>query len=255
MPVNSLDDKDELIRYIDFSKFMYLIRQKKLYFPRADCFEDKFEGYYTKIIYEIGKEIVIEADDKPPNKGLYKNTIMIKESSYVSCWTKCQYESMAHWDIYGGENSVAIITLVGELKKQLKKAEAKGFLTFMEREIEEVEYIDHHSIDEQLVKELLKNKTNPLKMKNIAFEYEKEVRVIYNHMNHLAKNNFNEKLGKGFYIDIDPSKLISRIVVSPKADNWFYALVKKLMSDYLLPEIVERSKLHITPFEEAFRDK
>jgi len=254
MPINTLNDNDELLRYMDFPKFMYLIHQDKLYFPRADCFDDKFEGYYTKKLYDINREI--EAVDDPNNKGLYQNTTIIRESAYVSCWTKCQYESMAHWDIYGGKNSVAIIILVKELERQLDKAKHSNILSFMEREIEAVEYIDHHSIDEKLAKELLKSRTAPLKKKNIAFEYEKEVRVIYNHMNQcFAKNGFNEKLGKGFNIDIESSKLISRIIVSPKADNWFYTLVEKLISDYELPAIVERSKLHITPFEEASENK
>lgn len=50
--VNSLAGDDELLRYMGFEKFLYLVHNRKLYFSRADCFDDKFEGYYTKRVYE-----------------------------------------------------------------------------------------------------------------------------------------------------------------------------------------------------------
>ena len=255
--VNELDDEDELLRYMDFAKFIRLIHNKKLHFPRADCFDDKYEGYYTKQLYEMSKNSTIEANGKSSSKGLYELTEIIRKSSYVSCWMKSQHESMAHWDIYGEKNSVAIKTSVGELKKQLNKPSANiGIYTLMNKEIVSVKYIDHHAIDNKLAKELLTNLISPLKHKNLAFKYEEEVRAIYSHLHQpLAWNEFNSRLGKGFDINIQPNELISRIIVSPKADRWFHTLVTDLMVGYGLSGQVERSKLHITPFEEVFSEK
>ena len=252
--VNGLDDGDELLRYMNFAKFIYLIHNKKLYFPRADCLDDKYEGSYSKQLYEISRGILIESAGKTSNEGLHETTKTIRESAYVSCWTKSKYESMAHWDIYGEKYSVAIETTVGTLKTQLNGERANsGIYCFLEKEIESVEYVDHHSIDTSLARELLKNSKNPLKKKNVAFRYEEEVRVIYSYLHQsLAKKDFDSKLGTGIDVDIEPYILIRRIIVSPRSDNWFYALVVDLMSNYKLSERVEYSKLHVTPYQEVF---
>ncbi len=249
--VTELADDDKLLRYMGFEKFLRLVHNKKLYFPRADCFDDKLEGYYTKQIYEISKAISVGTNGELSNKGLCERTQVIRESAYISCWTKFQHESMAHWEMYGGKNSVAIMTSVGILKNQLK-AEG-GILCILEKEIVAVEYIDHHAIDDNLATELLKNARSPLKKKNVAFRYEEEVRVIYSHHHQPgAKEALDAKLGKGFDIDIEPNKLILKIFVSPKADNWFHTLVVDLMEQYRLSGRVEWSRLHLTPSEEVF---
>ena len=38
----------KLWRYMDFTKFMGMLCSKGLYFCRADCFEDPFEGTFSK---------------------------------------------------------------------------------------------------------------------------------------------------------------------------------------------------------------
>jgi len=249
--MDKLSNEDRLIRYMDCAKLLHLIHNKKLYFPRADCFDDKHEGYYTKQVYDISKSIFVEVDGKSSNEGLLEHTKRIRESAYVSCWMKSQHESMAHWEIYGGKNSVAIVTSVEELRNQINQASAnEGILSLIKREIHEVRYIDHNEIDDELAKELLSDSINPLKMKNIAFKYEDEVRVIFNHLHQpLAKSDFNKKLGKGFDIDIKPKELIKSIIISPKADKWFFSLVHDLMESYKLSDLVKWSKLHLTPFE------
>lgn len=241
---------------MDFSKFLYLINRKELYFSRADCFDDKFEGYYTRLLYEISKGISIEANGESSNKGLYEYTKTIRESAYVSCWMRSQHESMAHWEIYGGKNSVAILTTVGKLKAQLNQGDAKkDIYSLLDKEIDVIEYIDHHSIDNELAKHLLLNPKNPLKKKNMAFKFEEEVRVIYSHLHHpLARNDFTKNLGKGFGIRINPNELIDRIVISPKADDWFFKLVRDLMKDCNGAGLVEWSKLRVTPFSEVFTE-
>jgi hypothetical protein len=257
MATPDLNDTDKLLRYMDFTKFMDLVHNKWLYFPRADSFDDKFEGYYTNQIYEISKKITIESSNgKSSNQGLHEQTILVKESAYVSCWMRSLHESMAHWEIYGGKNSVAILTSVKRLKKQLDNTGntlVKKYLTGPN--FVPVDYIDHHSINDELARDLLDDPLNPLRKKNIAFQYEDEVRVIYSHYHHpLAKNSFNEKLGKGFTVDINCNDLIENIIVSPKADKWFFDLVNELCKkkNYNLTGKVKRSSLYITPFEEVF---
>lgn len=249
--VTKLKDDDVLLRYMCFSKFIDLVHNQHLFFPRADTFNDKHEGYYTKLVYEISKSNTVDVDGKSSNKGLYENTKKIRASAYINCWTISQYESVAHWQIYGGNNSVAIVTTVGELRKQLVTSTTHEIAKFMKRVIEPIEYIDHHSIDQALAKELLNDLLNPLKKKNMAFEHEKEVRMIYHHLQHNS-SDFEQKLGKGFIVGINRNKLINEIIISPKAEDWFFSLVKLLMVNYELSEKVKWSKLRFTPFEEVF---
>ncbi len=254
--MNQLSNNDQLLRYMDIAKLLHLLHNEELYIPRADSFNDndKYEGYYTKQIYDISKGIVIDVDGKSSNKGLYENTQVLRESTYISCWMKSNYESMAHWEIYGGNNSVAIITSVGLLMSQLRKPSANTDIrSLLECTIEPIDYIDHNIIDENLARELLRDSLNPLKKKNIAFKFEEEVRVIFSHMHQpFAKSDFNKKFGKGFGVNVKPEELITGILVSPKADYWFYALVRDLMQEYNLSESVKWSKLHLTPFEESY---
>ena len=76
---------------------------------------------------------------------LCQETKRIRTGAYVNCWTKSNYESMAHWEIYGGNNSVAITTTVGELKKQLiENCTHKIADIFMTRVIEPVFHVGEH---------------------------------------------------------------------------------------------------------------
>lgn len=249
-----LEETDRLLRYMDFVKLMSIINGSSLYFSRADCFNDKYEGCYTELAYEISKSITIGLDGNPSNEGLVEDTKRIKRCAYISCWTKSTHESMAHWDIYGGNNSVAIISSVSQIKKQLiENCDHEIADKFMNRIIEPVVYIDHHSKDENLARELLSDSLTPLKKKNIAFRYEEEVRLIYSHHQHiLAETDFNKKLGKGFKVGINCNNLIDKIVVSPKAAKWFYKQVKRNMVCYELSDKVEWSRLRYSPYEKIF---
>ena len=53
-PENSLT----IWRYIDFTKFMDLLTNSKLYFTRSDNFEDPFEGRLRLKDYEVTKEMI-----------------------------------------------------------------------------------------------------------------------------------------------------------------------------------------------------
>jgi len=192
----------------------------------------------------------IEYDGESSSDGLFENTKRIRESSYISCWTSSNYESMAHWETFGGKNSVAIVSTFGELKKQLVDKELHGAAIYLRKVIVPIEYIDHRSMDRNLAKQLLLCSSKTLKIKNIAFEYEKEVRIIYDHLQHNSQELKN-MLGKGFVVDIARNELINKIIISPKTDDWFYDLIKHLMGTYGLKEKVKWSTLRFNPHEMA----
>ncbi|MEG1313701.1 MAG: hypothetical protein RSD40_05245, partial [Bacilli bacterium] len=52
---HKLDNNTKIWRYMDFTKFLDLIINRKLYFRRIDLFEDPYEGY-IRDEYKAGVE-------------------------------------------------------------------------------------------------------------------------------------------------------------------------------------------------------
>src|SRR4051794_20018314 len=83
-------------RYMGFSKFVSLLDSRKLWFTRADLFDDKFEGTLP---------LKTAADWKYLAEWLFNQ----RERSYVSCWHANDYESAGMWKSYlGGEPGVVV---------------------------------------------------------------------------------------------------------------------------------------------------
>lgn len=138
-------------RYMNWSKFEYLITKQKLYMPNPTKFiQDKKEGYPTKDIEKFIKSTVEDIYYKsllPRYKEITINGIKLSGKPYrdlqplvnmwkkvysyclprfyISCWTERNYESEQMWKSYIEDeelrkSAVAIKTTVGNLKKSLK---------------------------------------------------------------------------------------------------------------------------------------
>jgi hypothetical protein len=102
-------DDTVLWRYSDFAKFMDLLERRKLWFSRADKFEDPLEGTFTDA--EIADFRKVWGD-----KYLQISKTQ-RATTFVNCWREGEFESMAMWDIYGkGSGVVAVKSTVGLLK-------------------------------------------------------------------------------------------------------------------------------------------
>jgi hypothetical protein len=76
------------------------------------------------------------------------------------------------------------------------------------------------------------------------YEYEKEIRaIVWAPDSDIEK----ERGSKGSLLDVDPSKLITRVYLSPKAASWFESLVRSSLELAGLPDVIERSKLDRRP--------
>jgi hypothetical protein len=114
-------DDTVLWRYSDFAKFMDLIERRKLWFSRADKFEDPLEGTFTdgEIIYFRSLQFSGASPELQGwATGYSKIPRTARATTFVNCWREGQSESMAMWDIYGkGSGVVAIKSTVGLLKE------------------------------------------------------------------------------------------------------------------------------------------
>ncbi|MFL9836339.1 DUF2971 domain-containing protein [Flavobacterium sp. ST-75] len=218
----TLPETDTIVwKYLDLSKFLDLLLCKQLFMSRSDKFEDQYEGTFSEPTYEELKKI---SENNPEFMDYYKSH---RKNVVISSWHINEYESYAMWQIFTqNSEGLAIQSTVKRLQEALIH-EGR-----YEQHIGEVKYIDYK-------KEHIPFDNNffPFLFKRKSFQYEKEVRIISN----LAKHNLN--INEGVKISIDINKLIEKIYIHPKSENWYKNLVFQLMEQLGFNFQVEKSDL------------
>ena len=238
----------KLWRYQDFAKFVSLLDSRKLFFTRADSFEDPFEGargfnFQKDAVYKEMKtflSIKVLADfkdrgiDKPTdaefetelNKELktFINKQEEKRKDYfISCWHSNERESEGMWKLYttAMNQGVSIQTTAEKLCCSICHDEF---------EIAEVNYVSFS--------EPLKEEKTPIWYKRDAFAHENEVRVV-------IKNTAHKETG--ILVDVDLDILIENVYVSPTAPAWLASLVSNVLLKYGVNKPVVYSHLNEKP--------
>ncbi|MEE1897150.1 DUF2971 domain-containing protein [Flavobacterium rakeshii] len=218
----TLPETDTIVwKYLDLSKFLDLLLCRQLFMSRSDKFEDQYEGTFSEPTYEELKKI---SENNPEFMDYYKSH---RKNVVISSWHINEYESYAMWQIFTqNSEGLAIQSTVKRLQEALIP-EGR-----YEQHIGEVKYIDYK-------KEHIPFDNNffPFLFKRKSFQYEKEVRIISN----LAKHNLN--INEGVKINIDINKLIEKIYIHPKSENWYKNLVFQLMEQLGFNFQIEKSDL------------
>jgi len=230
-------------RYMDFTKLISLIDSRRLYFTRADKFEDPFEGSWPKInvaarefvsddIAPEGREKFLEA-----MRGMGETNKHWPRYKAINCWHLNEFESAAMWKLYlKSDEGVAIQSTYSKLKKSITDDE-KVFLGKVKYIDYDTEYIDAGNI------------LGPFVHKRKSFEHEREVRgVISKWPTGEGGIDFSqETIGHGLHIKVDIETLIERIYIAPSAPGWFADLVKAAITRYGYDFEVIHSKLNENP--------
>lgn len=210
--INSLIPEGHITiwKYMNFPEFISLLQSKKLYFTRADKFEDKTEGSAPEyFLREINSKY-----KKQYNCDVYK-MLRDKGNVFINCWSEFNKESYAMWQIYSKKYGIAIQTTVEKLTYVLKDSNA-----LMRR----IKYIEYDGIVNENYIDNWKNFNdknliaNFFSFKPECYEYEKEIRAI------IISNEDKAYM----HFDLDIGYLIEAIVVSPFADEWFINLVEEI---------------------------
>ena len=129
------DGNTKIWRYMDFTKFVSLISTNKLIFPRADMFDDPYEGVFPlKTIEAVRVNNSVDIANK-----LIVGTEMFQKSVFVSCWHMSDFESAAMWDLYlSGTEGVAIQTDVDTLRSFFESSE-------LQISTSKIKYLDYDS--------------------------------------------------------------------------------------------------------------
>lgn len=128
---------------MDFTKFVDMLNNSSLFFIRADCFEDIFEGSLTKLSKEKIEETINRirrekiADENFDPDSLRNSVTPAKNQHAINCWHMNDYESAAMWKLYLQSNEgIAIQSTFNKLKDSLSETELYTL-------IGEVKYIDY----------------------------------------------------------------------------------------------------------------
>lgn len=246
-----------LWRYMDFAKFSALLLTKKIFFCRADKFDDPYEvtvPISNKIKAECIKKRYDDFGFNDPVAEINLHQDRLQRSFnkdarrwyYVSCWHANDSESAAMWELYGNlAQGIAMQTDFELINK---------YVNIQDRKIiwGKVKYINFS--DEPIY---ASDGLNLCFYKRRSFAHESEIRgVIFESPPHPSGEGVSEitkHLGldyaaandkSGVYAEIDLSVVVKNIYVSPKSPDWFVEIVKEFSEKMGYKFNIKKSNLY-----------
>ena len=223
-------------RYFDFTKFVSLLESGKLVFPRADKFEDPYEGALS----QAGVRLLRDPETSPrlPPEAvetLVEHSPWMQKAIFMSCWYVGDHESAAMWKLYlQSSEGVAIRTDYNTLAAVLEDAPQNAVISL-------VEYIDYEKIPIPLHNMLYK-----YLHKRLSFSHENELRAIIWSWDHINKSQIPSD-STSVAVPVPLDRLLHAIHVAPTAKPWFGELVEQVTRRYGLNTPVIRSNLYDRP--------
>jgi len=259
---NSTADKDAITRYMRLTTFLMLL-EGRLFVPtlvtlrKGDPLESNipattyfgFETYFDPVLdnatraWLVAKMPKWRQDYVLLNQGSlpdftvkhYLRTWIdeLARRRCIWCWYGSTVESMAQWKIYG-DAGVAVESTPARIREALN-GKIRG-TTPMGRVL--YRRADQPNNDDCLINPPLK--TRPYYVKSMAYEYEHEIRFVAEINPDSCSSN-----GSGGIIieEVDPTKLISRVIISPHIYPSEAAQMKNLFQKQLKGITVEVSEL------------
>jgi len=248
-------EETKIWRYLDISKFIFMLSKKALIFSRADKLDDPFEGSYSKPSIIKMRENCHENLTEEDSKSFFELNKKFKAYTFVNCWHMNEFESAAMWKLYLKSNEgVAIQSTYKNLIKTLDQKRVKVDIA-----VGQVEYIDY---DKDFMID-----GNPLfafYYKRRSFEHEHELRAAFTriptergisiNLAKMRKNYYNVTIDHSInlnntveIIPINLNTLIEKIYVPPTAEDWFKEIIESLLKKFRATVNVERSELENDP--------
>ncbi|WFU77403.1 hypothetical protein QA645_22885 [Bradyrhizobium sp. CIAT3101] len=225
-----------LWRYMSFTKFLWLIQNRKLWFSRADKLNDPWElalaGDQLEhvILRRPIRSLQSDVIEEPILDRARRINKLWRETTYISCWSSSDHESYALWRIFcGSTDGVAICAPSYNLTRAFQ-----GVSWYP------VTY------DAPGTEIRTPSPTGLATRKRLMFQYEREVRAIITDGMIGTPVTWHEF---GCTCDFDPELLISSIAVHPEADSTLMDAVVRVVRDYTpkLSDNVAWSKMREPP--------
>ena len=217
-------------RYMELSRFLWMLRESKLYFSRVAEFKnDPYEG---TIPFVNANQI---------DEMLRAGYGLQSKLAAISCWHMNDVESVAMWKLYvEGPDGVAIQTRIGALKKL---DEGSSFV------IGKVRYMNYETEPQPRFVDSLRSLQPylPIFQKRKSYQHEQEARVVILKPGDIPGERLvplERNAGDtGFGVPVRLSDLIERIVVSPEFPPFGIASLQRDVDAAGLKINVEKSDL------------
>lgn len=219
------DPKARVWRYMDLPKFIWLLKSSRLYMSRLDRLGDPYEGSLTSKTIE-GIDLFLRQRGAKENwSGMSKFYRQNQATTYVSCWHMNEQESEAMWRLYCGDaHGVAIRTTYDHLVGAIE--------TEHEIYVGCVKYIDY---EREWFPDA--NAFHPVMNKRLAFEHEREVRLVTSPSRFRASPP--DPTPEGLFVSWDSDVRVERLFVDPYAPAYFFHAVESVV-DALAPNLKAR---------------
>lgn len=245
-------------RYMDLAKFEALLKNKALFFCRADRFSDPFEGsipqkeakYRIVERKRLSSYYSVEFEERKAKESIgeiSKLHIKLKKQYIVNCWHINNVENDSMWQLYLKSNDgVAIKSTVKSLLRSFENTKEIIYCS-------KVRYLDYekdiwyHKTD---YPNMAYNLFTPIVHKRIEFQQEQELRLIHELDNSNDPDEYwkNQQFKNGKNILIDPNILIHQVYCAPTSDEEQKKRILELIVKYGLSFEVERSRLSDEPY-------
>lgn len=208
-----------LWKYYSLEHFLWLIRNKALYFGRADGYEDKREILTTDLHAKLFYYNNIEA--------LQRDVERDKPHTFLNCWTMSEHESYLMWKAYSNINNGVVIKT--NANRLMASYSGDASIT-----IGKVEYIDEHTQSAQPFGQEL-NWLYLVFSKLWFYSDEKELRLYFDDRVQQLQHT----------IPVDLNILIDEIRLSPKVDSDSRQIIYDTLSSEGLDLMVRQSDIEI----------
>jgi hypothetical protein len=226
-----LNRETKVWRYLSLSKFLDFFLSDSLYFSRIDLLEDKHEGTYTKTTTGLNFDKVAIPSGQSLTREEYSKRL--RQSMHVNCWRLDNSESEAMWKIYCQNNAgLAIQTTYEKLAESLPEGNKLhiGLITYLDYEADSFNR---------------GNNLSPAMHKRLAFQHEKEIRIVSPTLNYM--NDHNMPLPEpGIKVQTSLLEKIENIYVNPYADEWYFQTIKKLFDKLTISTSLKWSEIKST---------
>jgi hypothetical protein len=228
----------KLWRYMDFTKFVAILENKGIFFPRADNLGDPFEGSVSLANQKFRPFLYKHTELFPDDMRTGELIKQLREWVVISCWHISNYESAGMWNLYAkSEEAICIQSTYKRLRSCLPVTSKIGL----------VRYVDYSS---EWIPE--SNLLAPFMYKRKSFEHEKELRAVIN-LKETEEDGMRLSAAEedpptgGIWVPTDLHTLIEKVYVAPYAHKWFGELIRSVVRTYSLDKPVIKSSLDDEP--------
>ena len=209
-------------RYMGLSKFESFIKSRAMWFAAAKSFSDPFEGTKaaaeTRVRDALWDDVGVPEEQREIIRG---STDWNRQLSFVNCWMMNTAESEWMWHRYAEGIGAAVESTYSRLRAALP-----NWIW-----IHEVEYIDYE--EDSMIEW---HSLAPFFYKRQEFADERELRAVIE----VFQVGDPRRLGttplrKGHLIEVDVSRVVSRVIVSPSPTPDILKRVTQLVAPFRIP--------------------